>query len=112
MSADGPVRDGTNTAISAAYTLRIACLRIQGCPPPLSWGARRHSRGGVAKSTCHRASGLGRWSARRPLMLAIAHLLCVARSPDDGASFGGENHASRYVAIVSRTSRHFGCRDL
>src|SRR6266851_8195994 len=37
------------------------------------------------------------------VMLAIAHLLCVTRSPDDGAGFGGENDASG--AAASRDTR-------
>src|SRR6266849_3735811 len=43
------------------------------------------------------------------VMLAIAHLLCVTRSPDDGAGFGGENDACGAAARVSKISRNFGC---
>jgi hypothetical protein len=42
-------------------------------------------------------------------LLAIAHLPCVARSPDDGAGVDGKDHTSRSAAIFSTASWNFGC---
>src|SRR5207302_9268536 len=41
-----------------------------------------------------------RWSAGHSVMLAIAHLLCVARSPDDGADNGIRPSAAGDYAMI------------